>query len=78
MHDTETRRKWLIERARPVGKIVEKDSEGNFVLNRSLFHAALKNEFEDWLSELRKGTNTKARDNLRKRMEQVCETHFLS
>jgi putative component of toxin-antitoxin plasmid stabilization module len=50
--------------------------EGNFVLNRSLFHTALKDEFEDWLSELR-GGNTKARDNLRKRMNQVCEIHFL-
>jgi hypothetical protein len=77
IHDTVTKRKWLIEKTKPHGKIVEKDTEGNFVLNRSLFHAALKSEFEDWLSDLRTG-NTKARDNLRKRMNQVCDTHFLT
>jgi len=77
IHDTVTKRKWLVEKTKPDGKIVEKDCDGNFVLNRSLFHAALKSEFEDWLAELRKG-NTKARENLRKRMNQVCETHFLA
>ena len=75
IHDTVTKRRWLVEMTKPGGKIVEEDSAGNLVLNRSLFHTALKNEFEDWLSDLRSG-NKELRDNLRKRMNQVCDTHF--
>lgn len=75
MHDTETRRKWLIEMTKPEGKIVDKVGDGSFILNRSLFHSALKRELEDWVSSLKKGDTT-LRNNLRNRMDQVCKIHF--
>jgi hypothetical protein len=75
IHDTETRKKWLIEQTQPPGKIIEQDSEGNFVLNRSLFHCALKAEFSEWISQMRAG-DADARKKMKARMEQIIDRHF--
>ncbi len=55
VHDSETRGKWLIERDRPSAGTVEKDSSGNFVLNRVQFHSELKRVPDHWLEQLRSG-----------------------
>ena len=75
IHDTETRKKWIIRMAEPAGKIVQSDAEGNFVLYRTKFHKALKAELEDWLSRIRNGDRT-ARERMRTRMQEILDRHF--
>jgi hypothetical protein len=75
IHDTETRRKWIISYKKAQDAIVDEDSEGNFVLNRTRFHAALCNEFEDWLAILR-GGNMEARRKMQLRMQSIIKIHF--
>lgn len=76
IHDTETRKGWLIEMSRPAEGIVERDSLGTFVLNRIHFHAALKELLDDWLARLRSGDDIDARQKMKTRMEQIIEKHF--
>jgi len=77
LHDTETAGNWLIEKDIPMGKIVEKDSSGNFRLNRTRFHNALRKDFEDWITRLRNGDQD-LRKNMRKRMEEAIAKHSKS
>jgi len=51
LHEAETRKGWLIEKTRPVGKILN-GKHGKYVLNRTNFHVALMAEFEDYLTKL--------------------------
>lgn len=74
VHDTETRRGWII-RWDPQEHIVEKDKDGNFIMNRSMFHAAIKGELDDWLERLRNG-DTDAREKMKKRMQDIIAIHF--
>lgn len=42
------------------------------VINRTAFHTALKDEFDDYLAQLRSPQETKLRANFRKKMDSVC------
>ena len=75
LHDAETRRKWIIRKREPRNKIVEKDSQGNFMLNRTMFHNALKAELDDWVSRMKMGDQT-AREKMRVRMQEIVAIHF--
>ena len=75
IHDTETRRKWIIHKTEPRNKILEKDAEGNLVLNRTMFHQALQAELNDWISRIRRGDKT-AREKMRQRMQEIIAIHF--
>ena len=75
IHDTETRRKWIIRKAEPRNKIIEKDAGGNFILNRTMFHNALKAELDDWVSKMKMGDQT-AREKMRARMQEIVAIHF--
>jgi|HubBroStandDraft_2_1064218.scaffolds.fasta_scaffold902166_2 hypothetical protein len=74
LHDTETRKGWIIEQTRPKNLHVEQIGQ-NFVLNRSMFHEALKSEFEQWLERLRAG-DRQLRLNMKNRMKELVEKHF--
>jgi hypothetical protein len=71
LHDAETR-KWVIWREEPVGEIVAQQEDG-YALNRSLFYAALKNEFESYLRELRDPANEGLRQRFKEKMGKLCE-----
>jgi hypothetical protein len=77
IHDTETRKNWIIEQTKPAKLIVERNAAGNFVLNRSNLHTALKSEFEMWLKKLR-GGDADLRRRMRARMEEIAKKHFES
>ena len=70
LHDAETR-KWVIWREEPAGEIVAKEDNG-YALNRSLFYAALKEEFESYLRELRDPANKELRQRFKKKMCDLC------
>ncbi|HLI86763.1 MAG TPA: hypothetical protein VKV17_22850 [Bryobacteraceae bacterium] len=69
-HGTETRNGWVIRRE-PQQRIVEKAAEG-YIVNRTMLHAAVRKAFEAWIERLREGDET-ARENFRRRMDQVIE-----
>jgi hypothetical protein len=54
VHDTETRKGWLIRITRRT-RIVERDASGTWILDRTKFHTALKVAFENWIGELQAG-----------------------
>jgi hypothetical protein len=70
LHEAETR-KWVIWRDEPEDKIAAPEEDG-FALNRSLFYAALKSEFESYLRELRDPTNSNLRNRFKKKMDDLC------
>jgi len=74
IHDTETRKGWLI-RMTPQREIVEKDPSGAYILNRTMFHKALKEAFQGWLAKLRDGDTT-LRENMRCRMDEIVRKHY--
>jgi hypothetical protein len=74
LHDTETRKGWIIEQTKPASSIVESIGD-SFVLNRTKFHDALKSEFEQWLKKLRAG-DLGLRGNMKTRMEELVKKHF--
>jgi hypothetical protein len=75
VHDTETRKRWLIEMNLPAIGIVERDSSGNFVLNRRHFHSGLRDVLNHWLERLRSG-DLVGRQKMKERMLQIIEKHF--
>jgi len=75
MHDAETRSRWLVERTIPRDTIARKNNSGDYEINRTKFHEALKGAFEDWLAKLRSG-HASSRDNMRNRMEQIIAKHY--
>lgn len=68
-HEAETR-KWVIWRDEPTGKIVAPEEDG-FALNRGLFYAAVKQECESYLRELRDPTNRALRQRFKKKMADI-------
>jgi hypothetical protein len=75
IHDAETRGKWLIEMSRPATGVVERDSFGNHVLNRTHFHSGLKNVLNHWLQRLRSG-DLVGRQKMKSRMLQIFDRHY--
>ena len=69
-HEAETRR-WVIWRDEPTGKIVASEGDG-FALNRSLFYAAVRREFESYRKELRDAANPDLRKRFKKKMDVLC------
>jgi hypothetical protein len=74
VHDTETRKGWTI-RMTPQTKTIERDLSGGWILNRTMFHSALKTAFEDWIAQLRAGDET-LRENMRRRMDEIINKHY--
>lgn len=74
MHDAETRSRWLVEKTVPEHAMLEV-RDGNCVLNRSLFHRAIKTVFSEWILELRHG-NAEVRKNMAKRMNALIASHY--
>jgi hypothetical protein len=70
LHEAETR-KWVIWRERPVGEIAAPVEDG-YALNRSLFYAAVKKEFESYLQELRDPGNKDLRLRFKEKMDDLC------
>ena len=71
LHDAETR-KWVIWRDEPTGRIVEQEQDG-FAVNRSLFYAAVKQEFESYLREVRDPTKENLRQRFKKKMDDLVK-----
>jgi hypothetical protein len=71
LHEAETR-KWLIWRDEPPGQIAEQEQDG-FVLNRTLFYHAVKEEFESYLKELRSTQNSALRQRFKKKMNDIVK-----
>lgn len=69
LHEAETRR-WVIWRDEPVGAIVAPEDDG-YALNRSLFYAAVKREFESYLSELCDPANQELRQRFKEKMDHL-------
>ncbi len=75
MHDAETRNRWLVEKTVPQHVIAEKNKRGDYVLNRTKFHIALKAALGDWIKKLRDG-DAAMRNKMRKRMNEVIAKHY--
>lgn len=71
LHEAETRR-WVIWREEPAGKIVAQEENG-YALNRGLFYAAVKEEFESYLRELRDPASKEMRQRFKKKMDELCK-----
>jgi hypothetical protein len=69
LHEAETR-KWVIWRDEPVGRIVAPEEDG-YALNRTLFYAAVKAEFESYLQELRDPSNQALRRRFKRKMDDI-------
>ncbi len=76
MHDAETRKGWLVEKSIPRNSIVKQSKHGDYRINRTRFHQALKAAVADWINELRRGQDIALRKNMRKRMDQIISKHF--
>jgi hypothetical protein len=70
IHEAETR-KWVIWREEPAGEIAAHKDDG-YALNRSLFYAAVKKEFESYLRELRDPVNKELRLRFKEKMDDLC------
>jgi hypothetical protein len=77
MHDAETRSRWIVEKTVPGDVVVQKNEQGDYVLNRTKVHGALKTAFKDWVAKLR-GGDAALRGNMRKRMNEVIAKHYAS
>jgi hypothetical protein len=77
MHDAETRNRWLVEKTVPRDVVAQKNRNGDYVLNRTKFHGALKAALKDWVAKLRDG-DAGLRGNMRKRMNEVIAKHYAS
>jgi hypothetical protein len=75
IHDAETRSRWLVERTVPRNIVPQLNKQGDYVLNRTRFHGALKAEFEEWIIRLRAG-DVALRDRMRQRMDQIIAKHY--
>jgi hypothetical protein len=75
MHDAETRKRWLVEKTVPRQGVAEKRKSGDYVLNRTRFHSALKTTFKDWVSKVRKG-DVPLRGKMRDRMNEIIAKHY--
>lgn len=71
LHEAETR-KWLIWRDRPEGQMVDKRNE-LFILNRTLFLAALRREYAGYLRVLRSQQEIALKTTFVKRMNQIVK-----
>lgn len=70
LHEAETR-KWVIRRDVP-SQIVEPHEDG-YVLNRTLFYEAVKQEFESYLKELRDPGRLELRKKFKEKMNDICQ-----
>jgi hypothetical protein len=75
MHDAETRSRWRVEKTVPTTVIPQKDTNGDYQLNRTQFHGALKAAFEDWVARLR-GGDVACREKMRMRMDEIIAKHY--
>ena len=71
LHEAETR-KWVIWREVPSEMVTLRSKDG-YVLNRTLFYEAVKQEFESYLRELRDPANAKLRQRFKKKMNDICK-----
>ena len=62
-------------RMTPQNSMVEQDSRGGYVLNRTMFHEALKSALFDWITKMRRGDDG-LRDKMRRRMDELIDKHF--
>jgi hypothetical protein len=69
LHEAETRN-WVIWRSEPENQIVAKEGDG-YALNRTAFHRALKNDFAEYLVELRDPMALDLRARFRKKMNDM-------
>jgi hypothetical protein len=71
LHEAETRG-WVIRRNRPENQIVAKEGDG-YVLNRTRFYRALKDDFEGYLEELRNPESIDLRARFRRKMNDMVK-----
>jgi hypothetical protein len=71
LHGAETRQ-WVIWRSEPVGEIVAPEQNG-YALNRTLFCAAVRAEFDSFTSKLGKPENRALRLHFKTRMDRLAE-----
>ncbi len=73
-HDGETRSGWRVRQQSPDGKILDKDDDG-WIVYRNQFHAALEEEFRDYLTDLQLPASDRSlRRNFLLRMDSICGT----
>jgi hypothetical protein len=75
MHDAETRNRWLVEKTVPRDVIARKNKNGDYVLNRTKFHSALRAAFKGWITKLR-GGDVALRGKMRDRMNGIIAKHY--
>lgn len=42
-------------------------------INRTAFHNTLKDEFQDYINQLRSTAETELRENFKKKMDSICK-----
>ncbi len=70
MHDAETRSGWIVERTIPRDAIVKQNARGEYVLNRTEFHKALRSVVNAWIQKLRSG-DPNSLDKMKDRMNEI-------
>jgi hypothetical protein len=69
LHEAETR-KWVIWRSEPIAGILAVEGDG-FALNRTLFCAAVRAEFESYLQQLHDPANEELRRRFKRKMDDI-------
>jgi len=70
LHEAETRN-WVIWRSEPEDQIVAREGEG-YALNRSAFYQALKDDFAQYLTELKSSESVELRSRFVKKMYDIA------
>jgi hypothetical protein len=73
LHEAETREGWVVRACEPPDRILG-GKKGAYVLNRTNFHKALRDEFKDYLDRLRNPSNDNLRPNFLEKMDSICDT----
>jgi len=73
LHEAETRHGWLIKRSDPPDHIFREES-GGYVLNRTNFYHALREEFGAYLGRLQDPSKDDLRRNFLTKMDSICDT----
>ncbi|MGA9185134.1 MAG: hypothetical protein WBZ32_07540 [Candidatus Acidiferrales bacterium] len=71
LHEAETRR-WIIKRDKPQGRICER-AGSQYVLNRTMFYQALRQEFDSYLGDLGNSNNVELRKSFVEKMDNIVE-----
>jgi hypothetical protein len=70
LHQAEAKNKWLIRRKRAT--LLERVAPGGYIIDVELFHAAVRDSLEDYLTDICRPDRADVRENLWTKMNAIC------